>query len=165
MTTIKKDDYIFEVDIEKTTEYYKTHSLCECDDCKNYYAQIKGMFPKLDAFLSEFGIDVSKPDEILSVETDNSVEYINVDYTVCGKIINTKQYEIDIHDNLFLNLVISDGFVSPNEQTGDYFTISVCNIKLPWVLDTPFPEPVNITTTESKKSFFKRIFNPKFFRQ
>ncbi len=119
------------------------------------------MFPKLEAFLSEFGIDVSKPDEIFSVEAENSVEYISIDYTVCGKITDMGQYEIDIHDNLFLSLVISDGGVSPNEQSDDYFTISVCNIKLPWVLDTPFPEPVNFNITK----IFRRIFNPKSFRQ
>ena len=68
MTKIQKDEYVFEVDIEKTIEYYKTHSLCECDCCENFYVQIKDKFPKLESFLSSFGIDISKPDEIMSVE-------------------------------------------------------------------------------------------------
>ena len=73
------------------------------------------------------------------------------------------QYEIDIHDNLFFNLVITDGFSSPNEQTDDYFTISIANLfELPWVLDKPFPKPINelikFKSTSKIKEFFRKIF-------
>ena len=159
MTTIQKDEYIFEVDIEKTTEYYKTHSLCECECCKNYYAQIKGKFPKLESFLADFGADITKPDECMSVELDNEIQYIGIDYTVCGRILTMGEYEIDIHDNLFFSLVITDGFSSPNEQTGDYFTISISNVfELPWVLDKPFPAPTQFKPTSKIIGFFKKIF-------
>ena len=86
METIKKEDYTFAADIEKTREYYKTNSLCGCSCCRNYYAQIKNKFPKLSDFLSDFGIDISKPDEIISIETDSEINYMNIDYTVCGSI-------------------------------------------------------------------------------
>ena len=39
MTTIKIDEYTFSVDVEKTREYYETHSLCDCASCRNFYAQ------------------------------------------------------------------------------------------------------------------------------
>ena len=68
MTTIKKENYTFSVDTEMTREYYETHSLCDCENCRNYYTQIKDRFPKLGMFLSEFGVDISKPDEIFSFE-------------------------------------------------------------------------------------------------
>ncbi|MBR4868628.1 MAG: hypothetical protein IKU10_05675 [Clostridia bacterium] len=163
MTKIQKDEYVFEVDIEKTKEYYKTHSLCECDCCENFYTQIKGKFPKLESFLADFGVDITKPDECMSVELDNTIQYIGVDYTVCGKVATMGQYEIDIYDNLFFNLVITDGFSSPNEQTDDYFTISIANVfELPWVLDKPFPEPINepikFKSTSKIKEFFRKIF-------
>lgn len=160
MTTIQKDEYVFEVDIEKTVNYYKTHSLCDCDCCENFYVQIKGKFPKLESFLSEFGIDISKPDEAMSVELDNTIQYITVDYTVCGKVTTMGQYEIDIQDNQLLNLVITDGFASPNEQKSEYFTISVYNIKLPWVLEKPFPKPIQTKFIE-KNNVFKRLFKRK----
>ncbi len=159
MAIIKKDDYVFEVDIEKTESYYKTHSLCECDCCENFYAQIKGKFPKLEAFLSDFRVDISKPDEIMSVESDDMLEYISVDYTVCGKVITMGQYEIDIQDSLFLSLVISDGFACPNEQESDYFTVSVYNIKLPWVLDKTFPKSVPFKRSSKIKEILGKIFN------
>ncbi len=46
MTTIKIDEYTFFVDVEKTREYYKTHSLCDCASCRNFYAQVRGKLPK-----------------------------------------------------------------------------------------------------------------------
>jgi hypothetical protein len=159
MTTIQKDEYVFEVDIEKTVDYYKTHSLCECVCCENFYAQIKGKFPKLESFLSDFGIDISRPDEATSVELDNTIQYIGIDYTVCGKVVTFGQCEIDIQDDFFFSLLITDGFASPNEQTGDYFTISIINVfELPWVLDKPFPAPIQQNATSKIKGFFKKIF-------
>lgn len=158
MTTIKKDEYVFSVDIEKSKKYYETHSLCECAFCRNYYAQIKNLFPKLNKFLSEFGADISKPDEISSVETNDSINYINVDYTVCGSIEAIGQYEIDIYDNLFLSVVVTDGFACPNEQTGKYFTLSVMNIDLPWVLDEPFPKSATEKMSLKIKNIFQKLF-------
>ena len=159
MTKIQKDEYVFEVDIEKTIEYYKTHSLCECDCCENFYVQIKDKFPKLESILSSFGIDISKPDEIMSVELDNTIQYISVDYTVCGKVSTMGEYEIDIQDDQFFSLVITDGFASPNEQAGEYFTISVNNVfELPWVLDKPFPKPIQFKTTSKIEDFFRKVF-------
>lgn len=118
METIKKEDYTFAADIEKTREYYKTNSLCDCSCCRNYYAQIKNKFPKLSDFLSDFGIDISKPDEITSIETDSEINYMNIDYTVCGSIEKARQNEIEIYDNLPLKIIVTDGFVSPNGQHG-----------------------------------------------
>lgn len=158
MTTIKKDDYIFAVDIEKTEEYYKTHSLCDCVYCRNYYAQIKDKFSRLNDFFSEFGVDISKPDEIESFETDNCIDYIYVDYTVCGDTEQTGKNQIVIYDNSQLIITITNGFASPNEQTGEYFTITVMGIKLPWVLDEPFPGPKKKKALSKGTCLLKKLF-------
>ena len=158
MTTIKKDAYAFAADIEKTKRYYETHSLCSCTYCRNYYVQVKNEFPGLTAFLSEFGVDASRPDEIMSVETEDRIDYIQVDYTVCGSIEAMGQGELDLQDRLPVRMVITDGFVSPNEQTGKYFTISVMNVALPWVLEEPFPQPVPQTGVSNLKTIFQKIF-------
>lgn len=139
--------------------YYKTHSLCECDCCKNFYAQINNKFPKLESFLSDFGVDIAKPDECISIELDDTIQYIGIDYTVCGKVVTREEYEIDLKDDQFFNLVITEGFASPNEQAGDYFTISIANVfELPWVLDKPFPEPIKFKATSKLKKFLKNAF-------
>lgn len=157
MKTIQKDEYIFSVDIEKTKEYYKSHSLCNCIYCRNFYAQIEGKFPKLADFLNEFGVDISRPDEIFSVEMDNYIDYISIDYTVCGNVKTMGKFEIDIQDNLFLSLVVTDGSVSPNEQIGEYFTISVMSMELPRVLDEPFPTAKG-KSVYKPKNFLRKLF-------
>lgn len=155
MTRIQKDEYVFSVDVEKTQEHYKTHSICNCGHCRNYYAQIKNKLPKLDNFLSEFGVDISKPDEIMSYEMDNYIDYVTVDYTVCGNIKSMGEYEIDIYDNLFLSIIITNGYSSPDEQTGEYFTISVMQIELPWVLDEPLQKPIPKKAVSKVKKFWE----------
>lgn len=156
MKTIEKDDWKFSVDVEKTKAYYKTHSLCECSNCRNFYAQIEEKLPKLKEFLSEFGVDVSKPDESSSIERENSIDYLSVDYTVCGEIIEASKNEIDIYDNLFLSIVVNDDFVCPNEQTGKFFTFSVFQIELPWVLDEPLHPTVKERFFDKVHAFLKK---------
>ena len=107
MVLIEKNNYKFYVDIEKTKEYYKTHSLCDCVCCRNYYKQIEKELPKPKEFLADFGVDISKPDEIMSVENEGFIDYLNVDYTICGNVINMSEHEIDIYDNLFLNVIVT----------------------------------------------------------
>lgn len=154
LKTIEKDEWKFSVDVEKTKEYYKNISLCDCPDCRNYNVQIEEKLPKLKDFLEEFGVDVSRPDENSSVELETSIDYLSVDYTVCGEIIEVGKYEIDIYDNLFLSIVVNDDCVCPNEQTGKYFTFTVFQIVLPWVLD----EPLNPTAKERVFDKFHGIF-------
>lgn len=158
MTTINIDEYAFSVNIEKTTEYYKTHALCDCTNCRNFYAQAREKLPKLSEFLAQFGVDISRPDETWSVEADNGVNYITTDYTVCGRVEKIGKYEIDLHDEQFLSVVVTDGFTSPNDQTGEYFTLSVDNISLPWVLNEPFPKPIKATAASKFKRFLGKIF-------
>ena len=84
----------------------------------------------------KFGVDISKPDEIsMSYEMEDCIHYIMIDYTACGKIENMGQSKINISDSLSFDLRIIDGFSSPNEQTSDYFTISInTEFALPWAL-------------------------------
>ena len=150
MKIIEKDDWKFSVDIEKTKEYYRTHPICECSYCRNFYAQAEEKLPKLKEFLSDFGVDISRPDEISSVTYKGEIDYLTVYYTVCGEITKDSTYEIDIYDNLFLSIGVNDSFGSPNEQTRKYFTFTVFQIVLPWVLD----EPLNPIV---KERFFDKV--------
>ena len=153
MTKIAKDEYIFLVEKEKTAAYYTTHSLCDCDGCRNFYAQIKGMFPKLEAFLAEFGVDIAKPDEMPWFETDNKIQYIPY-YTVIGRIEEMGMYEIDFGNQSLVVYRSGNPWTDiPNEQVEPYFLLEVSFIDLPWVLDTPFP------SATVKKNFLARLFH------
>ena len=139
-TPIHKGEHFFSVDLEQTKEYYKKHSLCACAFCRNYCTQIKAQQPELAAFLAEFGVDAARPDEISSLEAADSVDYIQVDYSVCGKAANPGEYVLDLPDGSSLPIRFQNGSVSPNEQSGEHFTLSVMDLRLPWRLKEPMPE-------------------------
>ena len=143
MSIIKKEDYVFDVDVEKTKEYYSSKTLCDCDECRNFYCQAENAFPKLKNFLLDFGIDIARPDEICSTYVyKGNVDYYAVAYTAVGECVQCGEYEFDVEDGgLFLNLVINKNPVYPNEQEDrQCFEIVVYNISLPWVLETPSEE-------------------------
>ena len=149
---LKKEDYVMDVDIEQTKEYYKSHSLCDCPSCRNYYAQVKDGFPLLDEFLLEIGVNIERPDELGYIESNNEIQYLFAAYTVCGKVIEFDKYQIDlIENNGVISITINNDYI-PNEQHTDYFVVTVYNIVLPWVLNEPFPEAVPI-----KKRFIDKI--------
>lgn len=155
---IRKENYIFDIDIESARAYSASHSLCSCGECRNFYRQVRGKLPKLAAFLDEMGIRVECPDEIGSSAADGRICYDFAAYTVPGRIIEIGRYEIDLQDGgLHLNIVVNSEYVPNEQKTSEYFTISVYNISLPWILDEPFPEPIELPRSLSTriKGLFK----------
>lgn len=151
---IQKYGYILDVDIEATRRYSENHSLCDCNEDRNLYAQIQEKFPKLTAFLAELGLLIDRPDETGSCAIDGHIDYHFVSYTVIGNILESDKYEIDMFDGeQFLNIVIDNWYV-PNEQKEPCFFITVTGISLPWVLDEPFPHAEKFI--DKVKSFFKK---------
>ena len=131
MIEINRDGFSFEVDTEKTKHYYSNTTPCECEYCRNYYSHISNMFPKIEAFLSEFGIDITKPDNTTPVEADGKIVYSPAGYTVCGRILNAPNERITIRDTADIELIFYNGYAFPNEQSGDYFSVSLYNITIP----------------------------------
>lgn len=132
MITITDGLHSFSVDVEATKAYYQRNILCDCDCCRHFYLEAEKRFPELAEYLRSYGVDISRPDEAMSYETDGAIDYISVDYTVCGTMTPDTEYETSLGSN-GLTIKINNGFVSPNEQTGDYFTISVEGIRLPYI--------------------------------
>ena len=142
MAIIEKEDYVFDVDIDKTREYYATRTLCDCNECQNFYRQAESTFPKLKDYLSHFGIDISRPDEICSTYHWGEDRYFAVSYTAVGECVKCGEYEIDIEDGgTVISLVINKDPVFPHEQEeGRCFEIVLYNVRLPWVLEEPHEE-------------------------
>lgn len=133
---------IFDIDFKETKDYYKNNPICNCYNCRNYQINVKKYFPKLDAFLSQFGIDSARPDEMgfEYFEKDNSIQYFFVAYTANGKIIKSGN-EITLLDNgLSLNISISNNYYPNGHEIEEYFTITILNIVLPWLLDGEYPD-------------------------
>lgn len=62
--------------------------------------------PELSNFLNEFGLNAAKPDEAMSIEEGGYIDYIGVDYTVCGFILTTGKNGFDIQGNVPLHINI-----------------------------------------------------------
>lgn len=156
---IRKDEYVLDIDMESTVRYAQEHSLCGCSEDRNFYAQAREKFPKLAVFLSELGLQIDRPDEIGSVAMEDYIDYLFVSYTVVGEILEAGQYEIDMFDGgLFLNIVIDYWYVPNEQKTKRYFTVTVYNIDLPWVLDEPFPQLPESAKTMSLLQKIKNLF-------
>ena len=153
MTVITKENFEFSIDVEKTQKYYSANTVCNCSCCRNLCAQIETLSPKLTSFLSEFGVDICRPDEAASAESNEYIDYLFVGYTVVGSLRSDGQYETDIEN---YHITISTGETPydwfPNEQKEPHFYITITGISLPWVLDEPFPKPERIADK------FKRLF-------
>ena len=150
-TVIKKEDYRYSVEIEKTKEYYQTHIRCGCSPCRNFYRQIKNTLPKVADWLNDFGVDIERPDETMWWQNDDNTISYSACYTVSGEVLQYGKYEFDFYDNLFVSASITDphdiGGYFPNEQKEEYFGIIFEDIVLPWALDEPLPEENNAKKT------------------
>ena len=152
---VRKEGAILDVDLERTMQYAQEHSICDCDEDRNFYAQARERFPKLARFLSELGILIERPDETGSCAVDRYIDYHFVAYTVVGRILESDRYEIDFPDGgRQLKIVIDHGDIPNEQQTDCYFVVTVYHICLPWVLDEPFPED---TMPVQKTFVFKRF--------
>lgn len=132
---IEKDGYKFEIDIEATKKYYENNEVCDCDACKNFQLQAKEAFPKLDEFLSAFGANILRPDEVSWIQEVDDIDYIDITYTVCGKIIEGSGYEVDLYDSLFLSVFIDNKYVPNSHKDEDWFSLTVFNVKLPFIVE------------------------------
>ena len=141
-----------DVDISETRAYYNCNSLCQCSEDCNFYVQARNMFPKLTSWLDELGIPIDRPDEIGSIPLEDTIHYHFAAYSVVGKLAEPGEYTIELLDgNALLKIVISNQYFPNDQKTGNYFTGAVCNIRLPWVLEEPFPKQ------EKHSSFLSRV--------
>ncbi len=135
--TIAVGPWVLEADVEKTREYYRKNTVCDCGDCRLYCAKAAELFPKQAAFLAQLGADIARPDETFPVDLGDEVLYVMAGYTVCGRITNCIQPGpdpdggvMDVSEYLPFKACISNGFDFPNEQEGEYFSIELDELKI-----------------------------------
>lgn len=135
---IKNDNYVLDVDTKATAAYYKINSVCDCAECRNFRLQAKQKFPLLTQILAEFGVDISRPDEIISYDMYNAVCYDLVAYTVAGNILQEDAYVFHVTESdVLLKVVIDNSYVPNEQQTEAYFTVTVSGFQLDWRLNVP----------------------------
>ena len=87
------------IDIVKTKEYYNSlplDMLCDCDYYKLYCFKSRKEFSELALWLDKYGVDIEKPFEVMSLESDESGmrDYIGVQYIVFGTFSNDNSYYV-----------------------------------------------------------------------
>ncbi len=88
------------VDAEKTRQYYRKigpGALCDCNDCKNYYARVKAACPAAAEYLAELGAEIEKPLETSPREpdADGMMEYRACQYVVLGSCEESYHHTVD----------------------------------------------------------------------
>ena len=147
MKKMQKDGYVFLTDIEANRKYYRQNSLCDCSACRNFYAQISGKYPELEAFLFEFGVDIARPDELIWMERKEKMEYIAM-YTARGEANSLLPEVLQLATQ---QIVVNQTADFPNERELPCFGLTASSFSLPWVLSEPFPG------SEQKKGILFKI--------
>ena len=85
---LKIDDWIFQVDLEKTAEHssYVSSEHCTCSYCENYYRTAPKTCPDLKRFLAQFGWIVdATPLEVSEVTMPDEFDKIFAAYNEIQK--------------------------------------------------------------------------------
>ncbi len=125
-----------EVNQEKTRAYYarprNPGDRCNCIGCTTFYNKIQGSYPMLQEFLTQFGVDISNPDNISWLEIkEGYLDYLGVDYTVCGAFPD--MLKIKLEDRTALDIRISsDTLVCHFHEDKNFFVITVYGMVFPY---------------------------------
>ena len=120
------------MDIIKTENYYKTlskDSICSCDYCRNYYKEVKAVYPELSDYLAAMGVDIEKPFEAMSLEPyEGTIEYIAVQYIVMGDAAEFKSE--DVH-GVHIGIADSHPMTDIDEE---HYVVEISPIRLKWAV-------------------------------
>lgn len=109
------------MNINDTVQYYKkltADDLCQCNNCKNFYAQIRRMYPDVAEYLDGIGVDIEKPHESWSVELDDdNLMYMDVQYVVLGSSEDFSEVEIS-----GVKIHLAESY-PPTDLTEEHFVI------------------------------------------
>ncbi len=148
MSILEIADWKFDIDLEATMEYSakEAQAHCTCAYCRNFYASVDAAYPQLRPFLTQFGLDIEAPEELMPF--DDGV--YDATYAVCGKILQQGSplcvdgIPVSVQRDSDANI----GCPSP------YFVLSVGLFQLPWVLEEPVEE---VVSTANEPSFLQRM--------
>jgi hypothetical protein len=121
-------------EIAKTREYYKSlpdKELCDCAYCKNFYMQVKEVYPKIASHLEALGVDITKPFETspFNLEDEGVIGYMPAEYVVFGSCPDTYFEEIDD-----VTFSISTCHPSTGVEDEEHFVLGISPINLKMLL-------------------------------
>lgn len=146
-------DWRIFVDTEKTKIYSdeKMGDRCQCGYCRNFCAAIDTVHPQLRPFLSQFGVHIEAPNELMPFEPT----LFEATYCVCGSIIQRGQNPIALGNCSVQVLEQAElSFETHCPQPCIAFVTSL--IELPWVLEEDMDE---VISPANDPEYLQRIWN------
>ena len=127
-----KNDWIIEIDIQRTRKFYEEYDIeedCKCNNCMNYRVNCDFMSPELLDFFNQLGVDPRKEGEFMSfyLNNNNEVLYLGF-YHLVGKILEGPKK-------------VSDKWQSTNLIKIDNFEFAFSSAEIACVPED-FPEPI-----------------------
>jgi len=128
-------DWTFSVDVEETYSHTLRNASdhCECGYCRNYYDCVDMVYPNLRKFLSQLGVVLEGPSELMPFEPT----LLLACYRVCGEVLVWGQ------ESLFADVLPVSVGVGENGT----FLLWIGEIPLPWGRDEPVNEVVSPANT------------------
>lgn len=141
LLTTEIDSVKLTFDKEKTQENRTDYNIpCECQYCRNYYKNIDNS-PEIKDFLSSFGIDYLRAEEIIPYDLGNDKDSpicYNAYYCVFGSIddeasLKKEAYTVSFRKSAEVNV--------GHKVTDDMFFV-VLGIELPYILEEERDMPI-----------------------
>ena len=143
------EDWIFEIDLEKTKEHssFVSSEHCTCGYCENYYRSVQLVYPELKPFLAQFGVLIDGPSEMYPIEP---TLYL-AGYRVFGRIIH------------FGNGPVMVGGVPVTAEPVDdvHFMLEAGEMPLPWVMQEDRNE---VVSPANEPEFLERMYRKLLLR-
>lgn len=145
-------DWRLLVDEDTTSAYSDTEAAehCGCGYCRNFYAAVDAVYPKLRPFLAQFGINIEAPDELIPY----TPTLYQACYGVAGVILQEGSLTHKV-DGLSIRMDSAEDVDMNTGIDGPHFFVTVGLMELPWVLDEPMED---VISPANELSFMEKMF-------
>ena len=135
-------DWRFQVDVDATLRHTTKNSTdhCECAYCRNYYEAVASCYPELKAFLSQFGIHMEGPSELMPFTPTLMLAC----YRVQGRILQWGMESLSVGQIPILPEAAEDGS----------FLLWVGELQLPWLQQE---DPEEVVSPANLPEFLERM--------
>ncbi len=150
------DDWKFDIDMDRTMAYSAAEAAehCDCAYCRNFYGAVDVAYPGLREFLTQFGINVEAPEELMPFTATN----VLCAYAVEGKILQFGEAMRPMGGIAVYGENPDEAMVPVHRIKAPYFILWVGPMDLPWVLDEPLVEE-KIVSPANDPSFLRKMWN------
>ena len=144
---IRISDWTFQVDVEATFTNTSENSLnhCECAYCRNYYECVDLVYPELKRFLSQFGVVLEGPSELMPFTPTLMLAC----YRVYGRVVHRG----------IAPIYVSSVPVTIEEGDKESFLLWIGEFVLPWIQDETEEDVISPANTQEFMERMQQVWN------